>query len=213
VTGTLEPADGLPPLRASNADREQVAALLQTAMSEGRITIAELETRLDSVYGATTVAELEPVVRDLPAHTLSLSKQMPERKTVEVPGMRSVSMAGSGVSKGNLIALMSGVERRGIWTAPAQLNAVAIMGGVDLDFSGAQLSAMETVVTVVAIMGGVNMIVPEGLTVVMEGVGIMGGFDDKARQNYGPGSPVLRVRGVAIMGGVEVRRAGKPLSA
>ncbi len=212
MPGTLEPADGLPPLRESNADREQVAALLQTATSEGRITIAELETRLNSVYGATTVAELEPVVRDLPAHTLSLSKQMPERKTVEVPGMRSVSMAGSGVSKGNLIALMSGVERKGTWTAPhSSMRSPSWAASTWTSASPTQRHGDGG--HRVAVMGGVNMIVPEGLTVVMEGVGIMGGFDDKAWQNFGPGSPVLRVRGVAIMGGVEVRRAGKPLSA
>ena len=42
----------------------------------------------------------------------------------------------------------------------------------------------------------------------------MGGFDQAARQGRGrsstPNSPIVRVRGVAIMGGVTVVRKGPP---
>ncbi len=172
-------------------------------MADGRITVAELETRLDSVYAARTLVELEPITNDLPGHALSLSKSAP----VVVPANHMLSVSPGGSSRGNIVGIMSGVERRGVWTAPAHINAVAIMGGLILDFTAARLTAMETVMNVTAIMGGVEITVPEGLTVLVEGVGIMGAFEDQVRQNYGPGSPVLRLRGVAIMGGVEVKRS------
>jgi len=198
---TPDPDPDRPPLRASDRDREQVASVLQQAMSEGRISVGELETRLDSVYAAKTLGELEPITRDLPGHAVSMTKSAP----VAFPAARGLRMSGGGTSNGNIVGIMSGVERKGIWTSPGYINAVAIMGGLILDFTGAQLTAMETVINVTAIMGGVEITVPEGLTVVVEGVGIMGAFDDQARQSYGPGSPVLRVKGVAIMGGVEVK--------
>lgn len=203
MTITPDPNADRPPLRASDRDREQIASVLQQAMSEGRISVGELETRLDSVYAAKTLGELEPITRDLPGHALSLTKSV----RVAVHAERGLWMSAGGASKGNIVGILSGVERKGIWTTPGHINAVAIMGGLILDFTGAQLTAMETVINVTAIMGGVEITVPDGLTVVVEGVGIMGSFDDRARQNYGPGSPVLRVKGVAIMGGVEVKSA------
>ncbi len=202
-----EPARN-PPLRASDRDREQVAALLQHAMSEGRITVAELETRLDSVYAAKTLVELEPVTRDLPGHSLSLLKP----SSVAVPQDSPVmSYSPGGPATGNVVGVMSGGIRKGQWTAPAHLNAVAIMGGVELDFTHAQLTGRETVIMAVAIMGGVEITVPEGITVHVEGIGIMGGFNDGVRQNYGPDAPVLRIKGVAIMGGVDVQTSRKQL--
>ena len=53
-------------LRASDADRERVAEVLRQAAGDGRLTLEELDERLDAVYAAKTYAELEPVTRDLP---------------------------------------------------------------------------------------------------------------------------------------------------
>jgi Domain of unknown function (DUF1707) len=54
-------------LRASDADREQVAERLRNACTEGRITPDELDDRLHSALTARTYAELSRVVRDLPS--------------------------------------------------------------------------------------------------------------------------------------------------
>ena len=54
-------------LRASDADRERVANTLREAAGDGRLTMEELDERLDAVYAAKTYAELEPITRDLPA--------------------------------------------------------------------------------------------------------------------------------------------------
>lgn len=55
----------LPEMRASDAERERVAELLREAVAEGRIDMAEFDTRLDAAYKARTHGELEPLVRDL----------------------------------------------------------------------------------------------------------------------------------------------------
>ena len=55
-----------PTLRASDADREHHAELLREHAAQGRLTVDELEERLDRVYAARTHAELAPLVADLP---------------------------------------------------------------------------------------------------------------------------------------------------
>ena len=197
------PPSGPASMRASNQDRERVATILQKAMADGQITVAELETRLDSVYGAKTLGELEPSIVDLPGHGLSLIKH-----SAPVPtgaAMTVVPAAPGSQSTANLVGVMSGVVRKGAWIAPTRINCVAVMGGIELDFSTAQLSRMETVINVTAIMGGVEITVPAGMTVQVNGVGIMGAFEDNAHQTYGSDAPVLVVRGLALMGGVNVK--------
>jgi Domain of unknown function (DUF1707) len=56
-----------PSLRASDADREQVAERLRHATAEGRLTADELEERLQSLFVARTYGELDVLLADLPA--------------------------------------------------------------------------------------------------------------------------------------------------
>jgi DUF1707 SHOCT-like domain len=53
-------------LRASDADREQVAERLRHATTEGRLSADELDQRLDALYGSRTYGELDVLVADLP---------------------------------------------------------------------------------------------------------------------------------------------------
>jgi len=53
-------------LRASDADRDQVAERLRTAATEGRIATDELDERLGATLAARTYGELEPLIADLP---------------------------------------------------------------------------------------------------------------------------------------------------
>jgi Domain of unknown function (DUF1707) len=64
-----EPQDPNAPveLRASDADRERVADLLREAAADGRISMDELEERLETAYTSRTHAELLPLTRDLAA--------------------------------------------------------------------------------------------------------------------------------------------------
>src|SRR3954453_17411251 len=55
-----------PALRASDADRERVAAALRRHHVDGRLDTAELQERLGACYAARTLGELEPLLADLP---------------------------------------------------------------------------------------------------------------------------------------------------
>lgn len=104
-----------------------------------------------------------------------------------------------------LIALLSGVERKGSWEPPARLSVLAIWGGAKLDFCEADLLEGETVVDILAVMGGVEIWVPKDIDVEVNGTAIMGGFTHLAQEAPDPDAPLLRINGFAVMGGVEVK--------
>ncbi len=108
---------------------------------------------------------------------------------------------------------MGGVTRKGLWEIGPTHTAFAMMAGVDLDLREAKFSSRETVITANAFWAGIDIIVNEYTNVIVEGVGIMGAFDqgrDKVAPNLGPDSPTVRVKGVALMAGVTVQRRAMP---
>ena len=86
---------------------------------------------------------------------------------------------------------------------------VAVLGGVQLDLREARFSQREITIDVFTLMGGVDITVGEDVEVDVSGFGIMGGFDHRASGPGLPGAPRVRVVGLALMGGVNVRR-GQP---
>lgn len=190
------------PLRASDADRERVAQVLHQAFGEGRLTASELDERLRTVYGARTFAELEPVTTDLPGPA-------PAEHAPAAPDSR----IGGTPTSTTAIAVMGGADRDGPWVVPGQFNAVAIMGGVDLDLTQARFASRDCTITVFTLMGGVEVLVPDDVEVHVNGVGVMGSFEDHTRADRDrerpsppPGAPIVRVNGLALMGGVDVKR-------
>jgi class 3 adenylate cyclase len=80
------------------------------------------------------------------------------------------------------------------------------MGGVTLDLRQAEIEGSELIINAVAVMGGIEVIVPEGIHVEMTGIALLGGKDCRVTDVPPvPGSPVVRVRVFALMGGVTVR--------
>jgi Domain of unknown function (DUF1707)/Cell wall-active antibiotics response 4TMS YvqF len=204
VTHLPEPTDPRD-LRASDADRHQVAEVLREAAGDGRLTLDELKERLDGVFTARTYAELERFTYDLPASGAAPSP---------APARASSTHAriGGTARHSFSVAIMSGATRRGSWVVPRDYTAVAMMGGVQLDLRDAKFSQREVTIRAFALMGGIEIIVPDDVAVVVDGVGIMGGFDDSTGDRNtgdlaaGPGQPVVRVTGLAFWGGVEVKQ-------
>src|SRR3954471_23339418 len=57
----------MPPLRASDADRERVAARLREHYGDGRLNDDDLSERVEAAYRASTTSELAKLTADLPA--------------------------------------------------------------------------------------------------------------------------------------------------
>ncbi|WP_043182056.1 DUF1707 domain-containing protein [Streptomyces sp. NRRL F-5123] len=191
-------APGAAGLRASDADRDRVADILREALAEGRLDSAEHSERLDHVYAAKTMGELEPLVADLPAGVAA--------HPAAAPAAAPRGYADGGGENPNLVGILGGAERKGRWRVGHKITAVAILGGVDIDLSEATFTSPELVIHCTAVMGGVTIKLPENVTLRGGGViGIMGGSDIKAYESPDPGAPVVRVDGVAFWGGVEAK--------
>ncbi len=104
-----------------------------------------------------------------------------------------------------VVAFMGGHELKGLWDPPGEIRAISVMGGTKLDFREADLLEGVTEIRVLAVMGGVEIVVPSDVSVECQGIGILGGFPSFGRQAPEPDAPVLRIRGLAIMGGVDVK--------
>ena len=64
-------------LKASDADREEIAERLRKATAEGRLLAEELEERLEATFGARSYGELDAVVADLPGATTTRRRERP----------------------------------------------------------------------------------------------------------------------------------------
>jgi Domain of unknown function (DUF1707)/Cell wall-active antibiotics response 4TMS YvqF len=185
-------------MRASDADRDRVADQLREALAEGRLTPDEHAERLDAVYAARTYAELAPIVRDLPA---TGGVRPPETGT-DLRDDLPAPHAGTP----NIVAVLSGAQRRGRWLVEPRTNVVAVLGGVELDLRQAVLSQREVTINVVAIMGGVEITLPPGVHVIDSTTSVLGGTSvpDGATPSD---APVIRLTGLTLLGGVNVKHS------
>ena len=190
-------AEHVPP-----AARERVVQDLADHFAQDRLTMPEYERRVELAYRADSADALRELTRDL----APLVPQVSQPAAMAVPAGASTTLT---TRVKSFFALMSGVVRRGKWTVPSRMRAIACMGGIGLDLREATLTAPVTDIYVFALMGGVEIIVPPNVRLETDGFAIMGGFEDQLKEpaSGDPNLPMIRVHGLAIMGGVEARVA------
>ncbi|MDQ3555159.1 MAG: DUF1707 domain-containing protein [Gemmatimonadota bacterium] len=184
---------------ALEQQRQRVVEQLCERFADEILSEGMLEERLDLAYRASTPADLQALVADLPA--------VREGGVVAaVTGAETIRPARS-ADRQTVVAVMGGAERKGVWAPSRELYAFAVMGGVDLDFRQARFAHAVTEITCFAMMGGVEIVVPPGVRVELNGGAFMGGFGQKggAEATTDPGAPLLRIGGACLMGGVEVQ--------
>jgi Domain of unknown function (DUF1707) len=181
-------------LRASDADRDRAAAVLNDALAEGRLTPQEHSERLESIYAARTHADIVPLVEDLPA-----SSDAAVAATTVVPAEHA-----EGVNM--IIGVFGEATRKGAWQVPASGTVLAVCGGVHLDFREAVLPQREIALNCTAICGGVEIVVPPEMRVVDSGIAVCGGRSvGSGDAESDPAAPVLRLTGVSLFGGLAVK--------
>lgn len=201
------------------AARDATIDALCKGFADEALTMTELERRLDTARGARTRDELNALLRDL------RGPNVPAVKAAETPSSKEAARAGRApaqrgekrpAAEGELrtgshfaVAIMGGTRRAGRWAPPGTMAAVSIMGGVELDFRDAVLQEGVTEINCFTFWGGVEITVPPGVHVDSHGLAILGGFDQDAEleTDPGPGAPTIRVNGLALMGGVEIKVA------
>ncbi len=124
-------------------------------------------------------------------------------------GIRPPGTSGRGGSVADdtvgAVAVMSGVKRRTSSRDFRGGDAIAIMGGAVIDLRDAAIASGEARIEVFAMWGGIEIFVPEGWAVDDRVFPFMGGVDDKTRRPTAEVPPRLVVRGLVVMGGVEIK--------
>jgi hypothetical protein len=183
-----------PPATITKERRELTVQALVAGFAQDRITLDELERRLDIAHRTADRVELDGLVADLPA-TADAGQ----------PAVRPTALPGDVREQQILVAIMGGVDRKGQWTPARRTIVIAFMGGAVLDLRDAILPPGETEIVVFTIWGGIEIIVPPDVNVDVSGVAIMGAFEQSRGVTApGPGAPTIRVTGFALMAGVEV---------
>src|SRR3954451_21398593 len=173
-------------LRVSDSERDAVIELLKERTADGTLTLDEFAERVTGALTARTRADLDVVKVDLAgASPVPASRRSPTN---------------------TVLSVMAGAGKKGRWRCGDRVVAVAVMGGCFIDFRGAEIDADEVHVVAVAVMGGIDIVVPEGIEVGLDGLPVMGGKSMQVKDvPILPGSPKILVHAFPIMGGVTVR--------
>jgi hypothetical protein len=175
--------------------REQVIQLLADGFTNDLVDLAEFERRTGLAHQATNVADLDALVADLPSSVASkalvkletdplVETQRPERR--------------------RQLLVFGNVERHGGWIVPREQQTTSIFSSAVLDFRDARLGPGVTVLSVRAVFGNVEIIVPPQLAVESSGSAVFGNFEEYGGAVADPDRPILRVEGSAIFGNVEI---------
>ena len=194
---------GSPP--ALPDQRQKTIDALVRHYAADHITVEEFERRVDIAHRTRDVADLARLTFDLPEVRPQPPTELPEADRLIARGARAVADVVR--ESQTLVAIMGGVERRGRWTPARRTIVICAMGGADLDFREARFAPGETEIFIVALMGGADIVVPPDLAVDASGLAIMGGFGHQEQHDFpaDADAPVLKIRGFALMGGVDVQ--------
>jgi hypothetical protein len=180
--GTLPPMSELE-MRVSDDDRAQAVVRLREAYAAGSLTFDEFSNRADAAYAARTRSELDSTTDGLAA-VPAVSRRRPRRF---------------------VIAIFAGQTLHGTWRAGRRVFAVSLFGGADLDCRDAQLDARGLTILSLALFGGIDLYVPQGIEVDVVGFALFGGTDEHGSEGeIRPGSPLVRVVAFSLFGGIDV---------
>ncbi len=176
-------------LRASDADRDRVLALLAEAMSDGRLTAEEHAERVQRTFSARTLGALAELTADL-----------------AVPSAQPVRLDG-----GRVVAGIFGPARRdGRWVVPENLTVTAMFGEVEVDFTQAILQTSRVQLYATVFGGRLRLIVPDGVSVIVSGHMVLGRKRGGTPPPAGHGMPVIEVKALVLGGELTVRTPPKP---
>jgi hypothetical protein len=171
-------------LRASDADRDRVLALLADAVSDGRLTIDEHAERVQRACTARTLGELADLTADLVAASA---------QPVRLDGGRVIS------------GIFGPARRDGRWVVPETLTVNALFGEVEVDLTEAILQARHVQLLTTVIGGRLRLAVPDGVTVTVNTHLVLGRRRGATPPPASSDTPVIEVKGIVLGGEIIVR--------
>lgn len=180
--------------------RDETVDQLVMNYGHGHLSLEAFQRRLDQAYEAGDHPALVALTADL---ELEVDPGYVARKREEMDFRYAAESDRDDVEY--MIDVLSGGERGGEWVAASEIRVLNLMGGSDIDFTGARFSSQTTTVRVVCFCGGVNIYVPEGVNTSIRTFNILGGVSNKAPSTLDPRAPRIVVEGLVMLGGVDVK--------
>lgn len=201
--------------RIYNIDRKYALRCVEEALAEGRIDFEDFEELSGIISSTDDKSQLDEVVRK--AQTISTTG------TVDRPAQVNSPLPAQSLAVHNFVpadqvrsesdwALLSNVERRGVWFAQDGSSYRSFLGEVVLDLREAQASASDITLTAEAWMGNVCVVVCPGVRVVDNIRLVMSSRKNKAAPPV-PGAATVRLEGLCVAGTVKIisRQPGESL--
>lgn len=190
------------PILSLADERERVIQRLSEHFANDRLSLDELESRIELAYKAGSVGELQRLTADLPSAS---ALPVPAPPAVEeLPALAP--------DRDRIFAVMSETSRRGSWIVPQRLDLVAVMADTTIDLTQAALPTGIIDIHIRSICAAVKIVVPPGLQVVNRLSSLMGSVRGGGAPNdaAGPGGAwkegtVIRLTGWAVMAEVQTK--------
>lgn len=174
--------------RVSDAEREQAVVWLRGHLLSGRLTLEEFSERIERAYAARVRGDLDRVRAGLPS---------PDEASAVQPRRRATRLTG---------ALFAHVVKRG----RLKLRRWTVAGGalcdIDLDLRKAEIHGQRTTVSVLVVLGNVDVYVPENINVTVTGLAVGGHRREWGADLERLGAPEITVRAISLFGTVDVWR-------
>jgi Domain of unknown function (DUF1707) len=201
-------AEDLPPaanVRIGHRERDAVVAALQEAAADGRLSMAELEDRLEAALQAKTYADLDPLVADL-------SVELPSR-ALNSAWSQAQRPPTAGFSREDPLRLDGGTgteKRGGVWTVPPFMLITQGLGSVKLNCLEATPAAQLIEIEVIGGAGSIVLVLPDGWAVDADRLSkSLGSKSVKVPREPAPGKPLLVIYGAVGLGSFKVRPANR----
>ena len=183
-------------------ERERVIQQLSEHFANDRLSLDELETRMELAYKAASVGELQRLTADLPRATAA---PVPAPAPVEeLPALSA--------DRERIFAVMSETSRRGAWIVPQRLDLLAVMSDTTIDLTQAALPTGIIDIHIRSICAAVKIVVPPGLQVVNRLSSLMGSVRGGGEPNDAAGAgggwqqgTVIRLTGWVLMAEVQTK--------
>jgi hypothetical protein len=191
------------PTNLSRAREIKIEELSRLFASDD-LSIEDLERRIERVYQAANIAELDAITADLRLPAV-IPGNTPIRESDPVPGMVAAPIE---APRSRMLSIMASTKRVGRWMVPRDLRAFTMMSDTTLDLTNAAMPVGGIVnVELTAIMTSFKVIVPPGMRVVNDLHSLMSDVTSAADELLpgeltSPRVPVIRLTGTAFMSDV-----------
>lgn len=184
---------------ASLADeRERVIQQLSDHFANDRLSLDELESRIEGAYKAASLVDLRRLTADLPDVVAPVPAVAADAPVL--PPERD-----------RIVSIMSETGRRGAWLVPQRLGVLALMSDTTIDLTQATLPTGIIDIHLRSMCAAVKILVPPGVQVVSRVSSVMGSVHGGGAPDQAPGAPpwragtVVRLSGWALMAEVQVK--------